>query len=397
MDTTFWVIVGIIVIGTVLAMMQARRRDKCLRDFDGFHVTLAEKGGDITWGLMDLYSSGLEIIYDRPVVTRQGHLEGSFLFYKDQYAAIDALFRYPEGLSVEAKQRRRKVIEQTANPGIWRRGKRHIRNWISMIRDALLQVASVAIGAAKTRTPGAAVLSTQEQGLKALSSEIIGHAGNAFDPLLEAQAGDLGRGPERTAGEHRAEPVGHRAHQVGGEDGEAEEVAGLDELAVQQHRQPQHHRQHLVVARLFGQAPAVLEDLAGGLGMREGIRVRPDGDALSELGGQFADQVAVLRELLRIARVDDQFRPLVLHVGDRDVVGDLADDLRLQVLELPLYCAHECRCAAALAGRPASTRATVAWRDGRNLFMFAFRLDREFAPVGRLRERLPVKPACVPT
>ncbi len=185
MDGTLLTIVLLLFFATVLALIQARRRDRCLKGFEHFHITLSEKDGDLTWGRVEVYTSGLEITYDEPVVAREGHLERSFIFYKDQYDTMDALYRYPGGLSEEEKARRKAIIERTARPGFFRKLGRKLRNWISMVRDALLQAISMVIGAAKTAKPGATVLSSHEQQLKAISGEVIGHAGNAFDPLLE--------------------------------------------------------------------------------------------------------------------------------------------------------------------------------------------------------------------
>lgn len=185
MDATLLTILLILVSATVLALVQARRRDKCLQDFAEYYVTLAEKDGDLTWGHLDLYTTGMEVRYLEPVEARRGHLERSYIFYKDQYDAMDALYRYPEGLPEEQQRQRRKVIERTANPGVGQRMGRRVRNWFSMVRDALVQAVAVVIGTAKAQKPGSAVLGTQEQNLKALSGEIIGYAGNAYDPLLE--------------------------------------------------------------------------------------------------------------------------------------------------------------------------------------------------------------------
>lgn len=185
MDPTLLTILLLLVFATVLALIQARRRDKCLKAFEGFHITMAEKGGDLCWGTPEIYASGMEIMYTTPVVTRHGYQEYSFLFYKDQYDAMDALYRHPEGLTPEQKKRREDIIRRTAQPSFWQKIGRSLRNWLSMIRDAVMQSVSMVIGVAKARQPGAAVLSTQEASLKALSSEIIGHAGNAFDPMLE--------------------------------------------------------------------------------------------------------------------------------------------------------------------------------------------------------------------
>lgn len=184
-DATLLTILVLLALATGLAILRARRRDRCLRALDGFPVTLSEQDGDLVWGRAHIYATGLEIEYPKPIVARGGHLERSFLFYKDQFDAMTALYRCPEGLSPEEQERRAAMIEQTANPGLARRAMRWLRNWMSMVRDALVQAVGLLIGVAKTRAPGSAVFTSQEQNMKALSGEIIGHTGNAFDPLLE--------------------------------------------------------------------------------------------------------------------------------------------------------------------------------------------------------------------
>lgn len=185
MDTTLLTILVLLALATGLAILRARRRDRCLRALDDFHVTLAEQGGDLVWGRAQVYATGLEIEYPKPVLARGGHLERSFLFYKDQFGTMTALYRCPDGLSDAARARRTAMIERTAHPGPWRRALRWLRNWMGMVRDALVQATGLIIGVAKARAPGSAVFSSQEQHMKALSGEIIGHTGNAFDPLLE--------------------------------------------------------------------------------------------------------------------------------------------------------------------------------------------------------------------
>lgn len=184
-DATLLTILSLLVVATIIALVRVHRRDRCLKGLDDFHVTLAEQGGDLTWGQADIYSTGLEIRYRTPVTAREGHLERSFLFYKEQYNAMEALYRCPKGLSDEARTRREALIERTANPGPLGRFGRLLRTWISMIRDALVQAVGLFIGMAKTHAPGSAVLGSQEKNVTALSSEVIGHVGNAFDPLLE--------------------------------------------------------------------------------------------------------------------------------------------------------------------------------------------------------------------
>lgn len=185
MDATLLAILVILVFATALALVQRYRRDRCLRSFDGFHVTLAEDGGDLVWGRAGVYASGLEMTYAAPVEAPGGHREGSFLFYKEQYEALGALYRYPEGLSAAEQARRAEAIQATARPGVGRRLRRRLRNWAGMVRDALVQAVGVVIGAAQARRPGGAVLQQGGEGVKALSKEMAGQAGAAYDPLLE--------------------------------------------------------------------------------------------------------------------------------------------------------------------------------------------------------------------
>jgi len=74
--------------------------------------------------------------------------------------------------------------------------------------------------------------------------------------------------------------------------------------------------------------------------VREHRRVRADGDALSQLGGEPADEVTVPCEGLGVSRVDDQFRPLVGHLRDGDVTGNLVRNLFSHLLELLVYRTH---------------------------------------------------------
>lgn len=185
MDTTLLTILLLLVLATALALVRSRQRDRCLRSLQDFHVTLAEQGRDLTWGRMQVYATGLEVEYPQAVVARAGHLERSFIFYNDQFDAMTALYRCPQGLSAEEQERRSELIARTVHPGLHRRVGRWIRNWLGMVRDALVQAVGLVIGVAKTQAPGSAVFGTQEQQVKALSGEIIGHTGNAFDPLME--------------------------------------------------------------------------------------------------------------------------------------------------------------------------------------------------------------------
>lgn len=184
-DSTLWTILVILLFATLLALIRAQKRDRCLTHFHRYHITLAEKDGRLTWGNVEIRTSGLEVLYPAPRQTEKGFWNQSVLFFKDQYPSMDGLYRTNGALDEKQRKRRFRYLRRTSRPGPFRRLYRKIRNWIGMVRDAVVQAASLLLGAARSRGAAAAVLTRDEERLNTLSKEIIGHAGNAFDPLLE--------------------------------------------------------------------------------------------------------------------------------------------------------------------------------------------------------------------
>lgn len=183
--STLLTIAVILAVATVLALLRTRRRDRCLKAFDAFPITLVTQAHEANWGTADIRSTGLELTYPAPVVAPEGHLERSMLFYREQYPSLHAIYRCPEGLSASDKERRTALIEQTRNPGFLRRLGRWLRNWMGMVRDALLQSIGMIIGVAKAKTPAGGLIGRHDAQVQSLSNEVMQHTGNAFDPLLE--------------------------------------------------------------------------------------------------------------------------------------------------------------------------------------------------------------------
>ena len=50
-------------------------RDKCLKFFAGYHVTLERVRGQTIWGRFKVFSSGVEVVYDHPYVDGHGQKE----------------------------------------------------------------------------------------------------------------------------------------------------------------------------------------------------------------------------------------------------------------------------------------------------------------------------------
>ncbi len=186
LDSTLLTIAVILTFATLLALVRSQKRDRCVTHFDDYHVTLAEKDGYVNWGLLNVRTTGLELTYPQAMRSKKGFWKQSFLFYKEQYEAMDAVYRCTAGLSEDKLAKRERYLKRTSKPGLLRRLYRHLRNWVGMIRDALVQAVTVLVGVAKSQSqPSAAVLAQDEERVTTLSDELIGHAGNAYDPLLE--------------------------------------------------------------------------------------------------------------------------------------------------------------------------------------------------------------------
>ena len=190
MDGTFLLAVTVIFLTAIISIyLQNRHVDACLKDFHEFQVTLEEKNGDIAWGKLHVYRTGIELEYQQPNIDKEGHVETSYIYYKDQFPSMHAIYRYADDLSEEEQQRRNHQLESLVRRPWLTRLFRKIRNTIAMLKDAVLQTVGIAMGQAKKMAPGSIVLRNHEKELRNLSKDIIGHVGNAFEPILEKYIG----------------------------------------------------------------------------------------------------------------------------------------------------------------------------------------------------------------
>ena len=68
-------IVFIILSTFVAAFVRGRKRDKCLRDFAGYMVTLEDVSGKTIWGRLRVENTGLELVYSTRHEDKDGHIE----------------------------------------------------------------------------------------------------------------------------------------------------------------------------------------------------------------------------------------------------------------------------------------------------------------------------------
>src|SRR5215212_7199848 len=106
--TLFYITLLFIFVTAILTTVIAKwSRDKCLKFFKGYRITLERYRGQTLWGRMKVFSSGIEIIYDHPYVDPHGRRKTSYLFYQPELEQqVLSLFRYHAQLTPEQQKNR---------------------------------------------------------------------------------------------------------------------------------------------------------------------------------------------------------------------------------------------------------------------------------------------------
>lgn len=187
-DWSFIITLGVIVFTALLgAYMRARHEDRCLRDFDGYRVTVERDGHGIIWGDLKVHPTGVELVYGVDVKD-DNHMETSYIYYKDEFGDLHAIYRHARDLTPELQARRARSVERSLHPGLFRRARRSLRNFLSTAADSFADALTMTMG--RMRIKGAAVMTdTSQTYMRGISKDVFGYVGTSFDPLLEQYIG----------------------------------------------------------------------------------------------------------------------------------------------------------------------------------------------------------------
>ncbi len=189
MNPLFLTIVFIFLSAIVAALIKGRKRDKCLKAFGGFSVTLEVVSGKYVWGRLRVEATGMELLYSQPHTDDDGHIESSYMIYKYEYGNIGALIRYHDMLSEDGRRQRDAELKRTYHPSWPRRLRRRIMNLLRTIRDSIMEASNVLLAQAKKTTVAGGLLSTQDKYVSQMKNEMIGSVDTAYEPLLEKYIG----------------------------------------------------------------------------------------------------------------------------------------------------------------------------------------------------------------
>lgn len=190
-DNALLASVCVMVVSAAMGLVaKARGRDRCLTDFEGFHVTVVRADAKRIWGRLRVYSTGIELLYSEAHQDQQGHLETSYILYGSELAKADSIRRYHHDLTPENQQRREKEIQRFRHPSWSRTLRRKLRILGMTFRDALVQLVSGVVGAATRVHAASPTLATREKDIARMSGDLVkSEATRAFDPILERYVG----------------------------------------------------------------------------------------------------------------------------------------------------------------------------------------------------------------
>jgi len=194
LDNLFAISILFIFLGAIIgAVLNARRRDRVLKDFSDYHVTAVLQDGRRVWGKFRTFPNGIEFRYRQPYRNPIGNVHNSFILYQTEYPAVRAVLRLASDLSPENRERRLDDLVRYYNPTIMRRFWRWSRKQFSILRDAFMKSFSLLIGQAKkvahTSSMAGAVLTTQDKQLTEIGSTVISSVNLMNDPILEGYIG----------------------------------------------------------------------------------------------------------------------------------------------------------------------------------------------------------------
>jgi hypothetical protein len=191
-STIFYVTLLFIFLTAIITTVATKwTRDKCLKFFNRYHVSLERSRGQMIWGKLRVFSSGIEVCYDHPFIDARGRKKTSYLIYQGEVEQqAMTILRYHDELTPPMQKLRVRQVHRTFNPGPFRRLWRGVRNFVNTLRDAFNNAIGAVVGQYQRMNPAAAVLNAQAGSVTQIGQTLLGKfATNAYEPLLEQYIG----------------------------------------------------------------------------------------------------------------------------------------------------------------------------------------------------------------
>ena len=191
-DITFWMIIGIVVSASMVAiMMQTRKKDRGLRIFNKFHSIVGMEDGTMIWGTIKIFPNGLEIMYDKPYKSN-GLTKSSYMLYRSDIGNILVLMRCPENLTPGQARKLARQVNVLIKRGSLIKTYRWATNFFRRLKDAIRKIVALTIGQAY-KVKQAKSYSASRSHTNDLGDSVVNVIDdNLFEPMLEQYIGHQG-------------------------------------------------------------------------------------------------------------------------------------------------------------------------------------------------------------
>jgi hypothetical protein len=181
----FWLpMILLFIAATITAIATRRKRDRCLKFFNGETVMVLMQTGKWLWGRFITYPKSMELIFENPPKDESGIRKASYVLYSPEIDGIKIILQPPPDAGTEDHEKWKKEIQRVANPSLARRFRRWTWNIFNTLRDAVSQSIGMIIGTMKTKTPMGKVTGADKRAGD-IGDTLLGTVPNAYEPVLE--------------------------------------------------------------------------------------------------------------------------------------------------------------------------------------------------------------------
>lgn len=185
----FWLPLLLLFSSTAIgAVVKNRSRDACLKKFHGSYVAIRTEDGRWFWGVLRVFSTCLELVFNSNSSQTGDYLKRSYIFYEPEIQTIASIFRLVPSDGRNGDLQWRKEIQDLVYRSLWERASRQARNVFNILRDAFSQSVGLVVGLVKTKQKVAAVPALDQRSSE-FGKHLLAIVPNSYEPVLERYVG----------------------------------------------------------------------------------------------------------------------------------------------------------------------------------------------------------------
>jgi hypothetical protein len=185
----FWVPLFLLFASTTAgAIVKNQARDACLKKFHGSYVVVRTEDGRWFWGVLQVFSTCLELVFHSDSGKTGDYLKRSYIFYEPEIQTITSIFRLVRSDEKNGDLQWQKEIQDLIHQSLAERASRQARNVFNILRDAFSQSVGLVVGLVKTRQKVATVPALDQRGNE-FGKHLLAIVPNAYEPVLERYVG----------------------------------------------------------------------------------------------------------------------------------------------------------------------------------------------------------------